>query len=357
MALFIAGNTPRTPQHEIAEALKDPGFGRWFTDDMARADWNPEQGWHGFVLAPTGAIPMHPGLAALHYGQEIFEGLKAYRHPDSSVWLFRPRMNAARFARSATRMAMPPLPEEVFIDSVVELVAHNLAWVPEPTGEASMYLRPFMFGSETLIGVRAANAYTYIVLGMPVMPFYPDPLRLWITPNYSRSMAGGTGEAKCGGNYATALIAENQAHDMGCQQVLWLDSATRSLVEEGGTMNFFAVTADGELLTPALNGQILAGVTRDSLLALAPHHDLTPVERELTLDELLDGIASGRITETFACGTAAVISPVVGLRSPDIEITVGDGTPGATTRALREHLTGIQFGTRDDIFHWMHRVG
>lgn len=356
MALFVASDTPRTPHDQIVEALKDPGFGRYFTDDMARADWDVEHGWHSHALVPTGPIPMHPGLAALQYGQEIFEGLKAYRHPDGSVWLFRPEMNAARFARSATRMAMPPLPVEAFLDSVVELVAHNLDWVPDPAGEASMYLRPFMFGSETLIGVRASNAYTYIVLGMPVTPFYPDPLTLWVTPNYSRSMAGGTGEAKCGGNYATAMAAEAQAHDQGCHQVLWLDSATRSIVEEGGTMNFFVVTADGELVTPALNGQILAGVTRDSLLALAPEHGLTPVERELTLDELLDGIRSGRFTEAFACGTAAVISPVVGLKSPDFEVTVGDGAPGPRTRALREHLTGIQFGTRPDTFGWMRRV-
>lgn len=357
MSLFTAEPTARTPADQIAEALKDPGFGRYFTDDMTRADWDPQQGWHDFRLTATGPIPMHPGLAALHYGQEIFEGLKAYRHPDGSVHLFRPDMNAARFARSATRMAMPPLPESVFVDSVVELVSRNLAWVPDPAGEASMYLRPFMFGSETLIGVRAAHAYTYIVLGMPVTPFYPDPLRLWVTPNYSRSMAGGTGEAKCGGNYAAAMAAEAQAHEQGCQQVLWLDSATRSVVEEGGTMNFFVVTSGGELITPALNGQILAGVTRDSLLALAPLHELTPVERELTLAELLDGIGSGAFAEAFACGTAAVISPVVGLKSPNFTVTVGDGTPGPVTQGLRAHLTGIQFGTREDEFGWTRRVG
>lgn len=357
MATFaVAPDVPRTPADQIADALADPGFGRYFVDHMAHAVWTPTRGWADHALVATGPIPMHPGLAALQYGQEIFEGLKAFRHADGSVWLFRPEMNAARFARSATRMQMPPLPEADFLDSVHQVVALNLDWVPSGA-EQSLYLRPFMFGSETLIGVRAANEYTYICLAMPVMPFYPDPLTLWVTPNYSRSMAGGTGEAKCGGNYATAMIAEHEAHENGCGQVLWLDSATRSWVEEGGTMNFFVITADGELVTPALNGQILAGVTRDSLLTIAEAHGLTPVERPLSYAELLDGIAAERFTEALACGTAAVVSPVVGLKSPDLEITIGDGTPGPKTKALRAHLTGIQFGTEPDDHGWMRRVG
>lgn len=356
MAIFNADPAvPRTPSDQIASALVDPGFGRYFVDHMARAVWTADAGWHDHSLIATGPLPMHPGLAALQYGQEIFEGMKAFRHADDSVWLFRPEMNAARFARSAIRMQMPRLPEDAFVDSVVQVVANNLDWVPR-SSEQSLYLRPCMFASETLIGVRAAHEYTYICLGMPVAPFYADPLKLWVPPHYSRSMPGGTGDAKCGGNYAASMAGEAEAHANGCQQVLWLDSATRTLVEEGGTMNFFAVTAADELVTPALNGQILPGITRDSILQLADQHGLRPVERPLPLAELRAGIETGQITEAFACGTAVVISPVVGLKSPDFEVTIGDGTPGPRTTAIREHLTGIQFGTRPDEFGWLHRV-
>lgn len=357
MASFLPDpNVRRTPSGQIAAALTDPGFGRYFVDHMARAVWTPEAGWHDHALVATGEVPMHPGLAALQYGQSIFEGLKAFRHSDGSVWLFRPGMNAARFARSARRMQMPPLPIEDFLDSVTRLVALNLDWVPSAPDQ-SLYLRPFMFGSETLIGVRAANEYTYICLAMPVMPFYPDPLKLWVTPDFARSMAGGTGDVKCAGNYGASMIAEHQAHEHGCGQVLWLDSATRRWVEESGTMNFLVITEDGELVTPDLNGQILAGITRDSLLAIAAEHGLRPVERPLAFAELRDGIESGRITEALACGTAAVVSPVVGIKSPDLDLVVGDGTPGPKTQALRGHLTGIQFGTAPDRHGWLHRVG
>lgn len=349
---------PVTSPEQIAEALVDPGFGRYFVDHMARAVWTPELGWHDRALVATGPIEIHPGLAALHYGQEIFEGLKAFRHADDSVWLFRPEMNAARFARSAARMQMPPLPTEDFLTSVRAVVANNLAWVPPTTtGEQSLYVRPFMYGSETLIGVRSAHEYTYICLASPVGPYYPEPLRLWVSPTFSRSMTGGTGEAKCGGNYAAAMIAEAEAHDRGCNQVLWLDSANRTNIEEGGTMNFFVITADRELVTPALDGNILAGVTRDSLLQLAASHDLTPVERPLSLEEVRSDVQSGRIVEALACGTAAVVSPVVAIKSPDFEVTVGAGTPGPLTQQLRGHLTGIQFGTRPDEFGWLQRVG
>jgi len=357
MAQFtVDSDVVRTSPAQIATALADPGFGRYFVDHIARAVWNPDEGWHGRRLIGAGPIPMHPGLAALHYGQEIFEGLKAYRHPDGSVWLFRPELNARRFASSAERMAMPQLPVDDFLDSVHQVVSLNKDWVPAGQGEQSLYVRPFMFGSETLIGVRTAQEHTYMCLASPAGPYYADPLTLWVTPNFSRSMVGGTGMAKCGGNYASAMAAEVEAHAQGCGQVLWLDSATRTLVEEGGTMNFFVVTADDELLTPALTGTILAGITRDSLLQLASSHGLTPVERPLELTELLDGIRSGHITEALACGTAAVISPVVGLKSPDFELTIGDGTPGPRTLELRSHLTGIQFGTLPDTFGWLRPV-
>lgn len=356
-AFAVDPTVPRTTAADIAAALKDPGFGRYFVDFMAMATWSRTDGWHDRALAATGPLSLHPALSGLHYGQQIFEGLKAYRHPDDSVWLFRPEKNAARFAHSATRMQMAPLPVDDFIESVTKVVELSLDWVPQPEGEQSLYLRPFMFASENQIGVKASDFYTYICLGMPVMPFYPEPLKLWVSPTFSRSMAGGTGDAKCGGNYGASMIAEDEAHRNGCTQVLWLDSATRSWVEEGGTMNFLVVTADGELVTPELNGQILAGVTRDSLLKLASAHGLRPSERPLAFAELVEGITSGHITEAFACGTAAVVSPVVTIRSPELDLTVGDGQPGAKTLELRSHLTGIQFGTEPDVHGWMRRVG
>ncbi|MCB0884886.1 MAG: branched-chain amino acid aminotransferase, partial [Propionibacteriaceae bacterium] len=322
-AFAVDPTVPRASATDIAVALQDPGFGRYFVDHMAQATWSAADGWHDKALLATGPLSLHPAVSGLHYGQQIFEGLKAYRHADDSVWMFRPEKNAARFAHSAARMQMPALPTEDFIESVTKVVQLNLDWVPQAEGEQSLYLRPFMFASEIQIGVKASDYYTYICLGMPVMPFYPQPLTLWVSPTYSRSMAGGTGDAKCGGNYGASMIAEAEAHRNGCTQVLWLDSATRSWVEEGGTMNFLVITESGELVTPDLNGRILAGITRDSLLKLADSHGLRPVERPLAFAELCEGITSGRITEALACGTAAVVSPVVGIKSPEIDLTVG----------------------------------
>lgn len=348
--------TPRTPSNQIAEALQAPGFGKYFVDHCARAVWTSGQGWHDRTLVATAAFSVHPGLAALHYGQEIFEGLKAYRHADGSIWLFRPRRNAARFARSAERMSMPVLPEDDFLDAVRQVVGLNAEWVPEPGGEQSLYIRPFMFASETLLGVRAAHEYTFMVLATPVDPYYPDPLTLWVSPTFSRSMGGGTGEAKCGGNYAAAMAGEAEANAHGCGQVLWLDSATRSWIEEGGTMNFFCITAENQLVTPDLNGNILPGITRDSILHLAHEHGLTPVERPLALAEVLTGSGDGQIVEAFACGTAAVVSPVVGIRTSEVSVPIGDGSPGRLTSAIRAHLTGIQYGTVPDSSGWLERV-
>ncbi len=345
----------RATTEQIQAALEDPGFGHYYVDHVAKATWTPEQGWHDYEMAPVNDISMHPSAAVLHYAQEIFEGLKAYRHDDGSVWLFRPEQNAARFARSANRMAMQPFPEDDFLASVHELVGRNFVWVPTKPGH-SLYIRPFMFASEPMIGVRAANEYSYLCLASPAGPYYPEPVRLWVSPEFSRAAAGGTGAAKCGGNYAASMAGELEAQEQGCQQVLWLDAGTRKNIEESGTMNFMAVSAAGELLTPALSGSVLPGITRKSLLQLADKHGLTPVERTLPLAEIVDGIGSGEIVETFACGTAAVITPVIGLRSPDFDVTVGDGQPGPKTMELREHLTGIQFGQEPDEFGWLQQV-
>ncbi|WP_203567604.1 branched-chain amino acid aminotransferase [Aestuariimicrobium ganziense] len=359
MSVFtIQPNTAAISDAERSQILAQPGFGAYFTDHMALAQWSTDQVWHGHRIAATAPLQLHPSAAVLHYGQEIFEGMKAYRHDEGSVWLFRPEKNAARFAKSAVRLGMPALPEDVFLDSVFSLVDLDRAWVPENSGEQNLYLRPFMIASEPLIGVRAATQYTYCVLATPAGAYYSAPMRLWITPNYSRASVGGTGEAKCGGNYAASLAAADEAAEQGCGQVLWLDGAEHRWIEECGTMNICFITADGELITPALRGTILDGVTRDSVLQLAGDHALQAVERPIDVDELRTRVTDGSITEVLACGTAAVVTPITGFKAPDgSELTVADGEVGPKTSAIRRHLLDIQYGRAADTRGWMHRVG
>ncbi len=364
MPIFtIDQSTPVTAPDQIGRALTDPGFGRYFADHMAKSVWTPDAGWHDSTIGPLTHLDMHPSAAVLHYGQEIFEGLKAYRRLDESVWLFRPDRNAVRFAKSAERLCMPPVPEEMFLEAVTTLVKLDKAWVPQGRGEQSLYIRPFEIASENVLGVREAHEYTFMVIASPVGPYYPDPVWLWVTPTYTRSASGGTGQAKCGGNYAASLIAEEEARQHDCQQVLWLDGSQHRFVEECGTMNILFVTRSGELVTPPL-GTILDGVTRNSLLHLADAHGLTPVEQQIDIDDLIVRIREGEVVEALACGTAAVVVPVVGLRAPgtgkgaaeDVVVPVGDATPGPKTRELREHLLAIQYGTMPDPLGWTRRV-
>ncbi len=357
MSQFSLTRTPH-PTTDAARqaALADPGFGRHYVDHMAVIDYVGGDGWQDPRLIPMEDWTLHPAAAVLHYGQEIFEGLKAYRRDDDSIWLFRPERNAARFVHSAERMGMAVLPEDLFLSAVTELVALERDWVPASENEQSLYIRPFMIASEAYLGVREAQSYRFAVIATPVGPYYSEPVKLWITPNYTRSAPGGTGTAKCGGNYAASLIATQEAYANGCGQVLWTDGAEHTWVEECGTMNVMFVTADGELVTPAL-GSILAGVTRESILALASEHGLTPVERPISVDEVLDGVASGRIPEVFACGTAAVVTPITGFNSPDRgPQAVGDGTPGPRTVEIRQHLVDIQYGRAEDTHGWTRRV-
>ncbi|SDZ14816.1 branched-chain amino acid aminotransferase [Tessaracoccus flavus] len=337
-------------------ALADPGFGRYYVDHMAVVDYVAGDGWQEPRIVPMTEWALHPAAAVMHYGQEIFEGLKAYRRDDDSIWLFRPERNAARFVTSAQRMGMAVLPEELFLASVTELVDMEREWVPTSENEQSLYIRPFMIASEPYLGVREANTYRYAVIATPAGPYYSEPMKLWITPNYTRAAPGGTGTAKCGGNYAASLIATQEAYANGCGQVLWTDGAEHKWIEECGTMNVMFVTADGELVTPAL-GSILAGVTRESILMLAADHGLTAVERPISVDELLDGLESGQITEVFACGTAAVVTPIVGFNSPQRgEQVVADGQPGPKTREIRQHLVDIQYGRAEDKHGWTVKV-
>ena len=349
--------------HPVADdvrraAVASPVLGRDYGDHMAVATWTPELGWHDRRVGALAPFTMHPAGGVLHYAQEIFEGMKAYRRPDGGVNLFRPGRNAARFATSAVRMSMPALPVDDFVDSVTQVVELDQAWVPSPEGEQSLYIRPFMIADETFLGVRAARRYTYAVVTTTAGPYYPDPMRLWVTPSYTRAAPGGTGAAKCGGNYAASLAAADEAHEHGCGQVLWLDGVEHRWVEECGTMNILFVTSSGELLTPELTGTILDGVTRDSLLTLGRDLGLTTVERRVALAEVLDGVRSGAVTEVLACGTAAVITPIAGFATPEgDDVTIGDGTAGEVTRALRARLLDIQYGRVDDPYGWTVPVG
>ncbi len=348
-----------------AAVLADPGFGVHFTDHMALATWTSTDGWHDSGVVPYGPFTLDPATAVLHYAQEIFEGLKAYRHADGGVWLFRPDQNSARLARSARRMALPELAQEDFLASVEALVAADEAWVPEGAraagqdSEQSLYLRPFMFASESFLGVRAARRVTYCVIASPAGPYFASgvhPVRIWVSTTYNRSGPGGTGAAKTGGNYAASLLAQAEAADKGFDQVMFTDAVEQRWVEELGGMNVYLVTADRELVTPALSGTILEGVTRDSILTLAGEFGLTPVERQVSMEELLEGIDSGHVTELFACGTAAVITPIGLLADEAGEHKVSSGVTGEVTASLRKTLLDIQYGRAEDTHGWMHRV-
>ena len=339
---------------ERMEILADPGFGKHFTDHMVDICWSAKGGWHRPRVQPYGPIALDPAAAVLHYGQEIFEGMKAYRHADGSIWTFRPEANAERMQRSARRMALPELPTDFFIHSLKELIAADAAWVPSAP-DTSLYLRPFMFAKEAFLGVRPAEKVNYYVIASPASAYFSGglaPVSIWLSTEYSRAGKGGTGAAKTGGNYAASLVAQAEAYDNGCDQVLFLDSEEDKYLEELGGMNIVLVKKDGTLLTPA-SESILAGITRDSILQLAADRGHAVESRPVTLDEWREGAASGEIVEAFACGTAAVVAPIGLLKGTDFEIR-HESTEVALS--LREELTGIQYGKVEDTHGWMMRL-
>ncbi len=341
------------------EVLKDPGFGVVFTDHMVDLCWSEKGGWHRPRVRPYGPIPMDPASAVLHYGQEIFEGLKAYRHSDGSIWTFRPEANAKRLQRSAKRMALPELPVEHFIQSLKELIAVDGAWVPSAP-DTSLYLRPFMFASEAFLGVRAAKKVAYYLIASPAGQYFKGgikPVKIWLSENYSRAAKGGTGAAKTGGNYAASLVAQEEAYKNGCDQVLFLDSETHTNLEELGGMNLFLVYGnEGKLLTPKLSGSILEGITRESIIQLAKDRGLEVVEQDIPIAKWREDAASGKITEAFACGTAAVITPIGQVVAKEFTIGDPDAPAGEITMAIREELTGIQTGKVADRYGWMTKL-
>jgi len=345
---------------EIAAINADPGFGDHFTDHMAVATWTKDAGWGDDAVVPYGPFSLDPGAAVLHYGQEIFEGIKAFRHADGSVWLFRPGDNAERFNASARRMMLPQMPVEDFVTACVRAVEVDAHWVPEVTGaeEKSLYLRPFEFASEVFLGVRATQKVQFAVILSPVGPYFSGGVQgvdIWVTDRYARAGIGGTGAAKCGGNYAASLIAQYEGYEHGCSQVMFIEASGKDRVEELGGMNVAVITSDGELVTPELSGTILDGITRRTVLAVAPEFGLRPVERKLTPNEVFGGIESGRVVEAFSCGTAAVLTPIASFKSENGTYRLASPA-GEHTMALRNRILDIQYGRAEDTQGWLTRV-
>ncbi|HEX2885358.1 branched-chain amino acid aminotransferase [Vineibacter terrae] len=346
-----------TPPDRRTAILRDPGFGRVFTDHMVTIRYTEGKGWHDAVIGPRGPIAMDPAAAVLHYSQEIFEGLKAYRTADGGAVMFRPGENARRFQKSAERLAMPSLPEDLFVAALEHLVSIDRDWIPE--GDGSLYLRPFMFASEVFLGVKPSSEYLFIVIASPVGSYFKSKdsaVSVWVSQDLTRAAPGGTGAAKCGGNYAASLLAQMEAAKEGCEQVVFLDAAERRWIEELGGMNVFFVFEDGSMQTPPLGGTILPGITRASIIALARDMGITVREEPYSFDQWRADAASGRLRETFACGTAAVLTPIGTVRSRDGNFTIGNGRSAAQTEKLRSTLIDIQRTRAADPHGWVHKV-
>ena len=353
----VTRNENAKSAQERTAILENPGFGQHFTDHMVDICWSERGGWHRPRVQPYGPIQLDPAAAVLHYAQEIFEGLKAYRHADGSIWTFRPEQNAARMQRSAKRLAMPELPTEYFLDSLKQLIAVDGAWVPTQD-ETSLYLRPFAFAKEAFLGVRPAKKVNYYLIASPAGAYFHGgvtPVDIWLSTGYARAAHGGTGAAKTGGNYAASLLPQSEAYEHGCAQVLFLDAQEGKYLEELGGMNIVLVTKDGTLLTPE-SDSILEGITRESILTLARDRGHTVEERPIAYEEWRAGVASGEIVEAFACGTAAVVTPIASIKTPDDRDIVMPEVADRLAMSLREELTGIQYGRVEDRHGWLYRL-
>ena len=329
------------------------GFGQFFTDHMFIMDYEAGQGWHSPRIVPYAPFELDPAAMCLHYGQEVFEGMKAYPGADGSIRLFRPEENMARLNRSNERMCIPPLDEAFAIHAIEELVKLDRDWIPTAEG-TSLYIRPYVLAVDPFLGVRPANQYIFAVILSPVGAYYPEgvnPIKIFVEQEYVRAVRGGTGFAKAGGNYAATLKAQRLAQAKGCAQVLWLDGLERKYIEEVGAMNVFFVIGD-EVVTPALSGSILPGITRKSCIELLRARGHTVTERQLAIDEVLAAAASGQLKEAFGTGTAAVISPVGSLVIGDETVTINNFEIGAISQSLYDELTGIQWGKTADPHGW-----
>ncbi|MCP1230865.1 branched-chain amino acid aminotransferase [Acetobacter indonesiensis] len=355
----ITPKTDAVSPAERAALLANPGFGRVFSDHMAVVTYTQGKGWHTPQILPRQPLLLDPAASVLHYAQEIFEGMKAYRTPEGEAQLFRPDANARRFRKSAERMAMADLPEDLFLDAVNQLVKIDAGWIPDPE-VGTLYLRPFMIATETALGVKPSSEYKFIVIACAAGEYFSKdagPVSVWVEERTVRASRGGTGAAKCGGNYAASLTAQQEAKEHGCHQVLFLDAVERKWIEEMGGMNIVMVFNDGSIQTPPLEGTILPGITRDSLLTLARDKGLTVREEPYAIDQLYADANSGRLREVFACGTAAVVTPIGTLKSAEGDCVINNGQTGELTAALRKTLCDIQFGRTADTHGWVHKVG
>lgn len=333
------------------------GFGAVFSDHLFKQTYTPDKGWHGATIGPMEPICLSPAASVFHYAQEIFEGSKAYRGPDGNINLFRPWENMRRFNASARRMAMPEVDEEDHLQAIIQLIELDQRWVP--AAPAALYIRPAMIATEGALGVHASSTYLHFVLIGPVGSYFKEgfnPIPVYISDKYRRAVVGGTGEAKTGGNYAASLLGAEEARRKGYSQVLWLDAVTGRNVEEVGAMNICFVYGDKHIVTPALSGSILPGVTRKSVIQLGRDLGYEVSEETIDVHEMLADVEAGRITEVFGCGTAAVIAPVGRFGYQDKEYVVNDNQCGPVSRRLYDELTGIQFGTRPDPYGWIYTI-
>ena len=358
----VISNPNKSPlsNAERDQRVSEPGFGKYYTDNMVIAQWSEADGWQDAELKAYGPLTLDPATMVFHYGQEVFEGMKAYSQPDGGISLFRPEANAKRFAKSAARIALPEMPVDFFVKTVEELVKQEKGWVPKKIGE-SLYLRPFLIATEVGLGVRPSNHATYVLIATPAAAYFnaAKAVTVWISTEYVRAALGGTGEAKCGGNYAASLLAQKQAAQEGCDQVAYIDAKERKWVEEMGGMNLYFIKGSGKdatILTPKLTGTLLPGITRDSILTLAKDLGYKTEETMISIDDWRDGVKSGEITEIFACGTAAVISAVGAAKSIHGTWQTGDAKPGVITNEIRAALLAIQHGTSPDKHGWNKRV-
>lgn len=349
---------------ELARELKakcqnedELGFGQIFTDHMFLMEYSAEKGWHDPAILPYGPISMAPSAMCLHYGQEIFEGLKAYRCCDGKIRLFRPEMNFKRLNSSNQRMVIPALDEAFCLKALRELVALEKDWVPHKVG-TSLYIRPFIIATDPCLGVRPGEEYKFMIILSPSGAYYAtglEPVSIYVEDSFVRAVRGGIGMVKAGANYAISLLAQQKAHDEGYSQVLWLDGVERRYIEEVGAMNIFFKIGD-EIVTPALTGSILPGITRDSALELCRSWGMKVSERRVSIDELVEAHGKGELKECFGTGTAAVISPVGKLRFKDKVMDINGGHIGEVSQRLYDTLTGIQWGTLPDDMGWMETI-
>ena len=333
------------------------GFGNYFSDHMFVMDYNPENGWHNPQIIPYQNIPMDPAAMVLHYGQAVFEGMKAYASADGRTLLFRPRQNMERLNVSNDRLCIPPIDVDFCVDALKILANQERDWVPTAEN-TSLYLRPFIFATDPFLGVRPSNTYKFMVICSPCGAYYPEglnPVNIYVEPKYVRAIKGGVGFAKTEANYAASLKAQQEAKEKGFSQVLWLDGKERKYIEEVGTMNVFFVI-NGEIITPVLEGSILPGITRMSAIELLRDKGYTVTERRLSIDEVYTAHKAGQLDEAFGTGTAAVISPIGGLSFNDEVISINNGEIGKITAETYDSLTGIQYGRLQDKFGWVVEV-